>query len=304
MRATRHTLLTWTALLAIGLAWGSGQLFSKLIVNDGHHPVGISVTATFLGTLILIAVLILRGQRLPLTRRHAIFYLVCGLTGTALPHILGFTAMQELPIGVMSIVIALVPIMTYLAALVLRMDRVSPMRVLGLFCGTVSMMLLVLPEASLPRPEQAIWVILPVLTCICYTIENIYIGRAQPRDIDPMQTMCGLFAAAMLLQVPAAIVSGEVMALGDFDLAEISLVVMTLLHIGAYAGFVWLIARAGPVFAAQVGYIVTLAGVVLGMAVLGEENSGWVWLSLLLMMLGLALVQPRDRQAEAVADRV
>ena len=61
--------------------------------------------------------------------------------------------------------------------------------------------------------------------------------------------------------------------------------------------------RAGPVFAAQVAYIVTLAGVVLGMAVLGEQNSGWVWLSLLLMMLGLALVQPRDLQRETIEGR-
>ena len=86
------------------------------------------------------------------------------------------------------------------------------------------------------------------------------------------------------------------MLLGSFDQAEISLVVMTFLHIGAYSGFVWLISSAGPVFAAQVGYIVTLSGVVLGVAVLGEQNSTWVWLSLVVMMLGLALVQPRDRR--------
>ena len=35
-------------------------------------------------------------------------------------------------------------------------------------------------------------------------------------------------------------------------------------------GFVWLIAHAGPVFAAQVGYIVTTGGVVLGMVFLDD----------------------------------
>lgn len=300
MKASRHDLVTWTALLVIGLAWGSTQLFSKFIVNDGHHPVGITFAGTVLGVVILIGVLAVRGQRLPLTRRHMIFYAVCGLTGTALPHVLGFTAMQELPIGVMSIMIALVPLMTYLAALLLRMDSVGLLRMLGLACGTASVMLLVVPEASLPRPDQAIWIVLPVLMSVCYTVENVYIAKAQPGDIDPMQTMCGLFVAAMLLQIPAALFTGEVMLLGDFDLAEISLVLMTLLHIGAYSGFVWLIVRAGPVFAAQVAYIVTLAGVVLGVVVLGEENSSWIWLSLVLMMLGLALVQPRDRQADEV----
>ena len=72
-----------------------------------------------------------------------------------------------------------------------------------------------------------------------------------------------------------------------------ALIATTILHIGAYGGFVWLIVRAGPVFAAQVGYIVTLTGVFLGMAVLGENNSSWVWLSLVAMLAGLALVKPR-----------
>ena len=68
---------------------------------------------------------------------------------------------------------------------------------------------------------------------------------------------------------------------------------MTLAHLGAYGGFVWLIGRAGPVFAAQVGYVVTLTGVILGMAVLGETHSAWVWAALVTMLAGLALVQPR-----------
>ena len=188
-----HNAVLWVALLVIGLAWGSTQLFSKLIVNGGHHPVGISFTGTVLGLLLLVAFLAARGQRLPLSRRHLIFYAICGLTGTALPHILGFTAMQELPIGVMSIVIALVPIMTYLGALLLRMERVSSLRMLGLLCGTASVMMLVLPEASLPRADQAIWIILPVLMSLClhhreYLYRHVAASRYRP-DADDVRVV-------------------------------------------------------------------------------------------------------------------
>ena len=282
-------------MLLCGLAWGSTQLLSKLIVSAGHHPVGISFTGTVLGAVALAAIVLVRGQRLPLQRRHLIFYAICGLTGTALPHVLGYTGMQHLPVGVMSIVIAMVPIMTYLGAVLIRMEQIEPVRSLGLVFGAAAVLLLVVPDASLPDPEKAAWLVLPVLTSLCYTIENIYIAKAQPRDIDPMQTMCGLFWAALLLLLPAVFFTGEVMVLGAFDLAEMSLLAMTACHVGAYAGFVWLISRAGPVFAAQVGYIVTLAGVFLGIIVLGEQNSVWVWGSLALMMVGLALVQPRER---------
>ena len=108
-RMPSRTLITWAALLAIGIAWGSTQIFSKIIVNAGHHPVGISITGTVIGAILLAILLLIRGQRLPLSRRHLVFYAICGATGTALPHVLSYTALQELPVGIMSIVIAIVP---------------------------------------------------------------------------------------------------------------------------------------------------------------------------------------------------
>ena len=65
------------------------------------------------------------------------------------------------------------------------------------------------------------------------------------------------------------------------------------LHLFAYSGFIWLVAHAGPVFAAQVAYLVTGSGIVQGMIFYGERHSPWVWGALCLMFAGLALVKPR-----------
>ena len=53
---------------------------------------------------------------------------------------------------------------------------------------------------------------------------------------------------------------------------------------------------SGPVFASQVGYIVTATGVLLGMAFYDERHSIWVWAALALMMVGLSLVKPEERR--------
>ena len=55
-----------------------------------------------------------------------------------------------------------------------------------------------------------------------------------------------------------------------------------------------MIRTAGPVFASQTAYVITLAGVFWGMALLGERHSVYVWAALALMLLGLALVRPRN----------
>ena len=291
----RLPIYLWLCLIAIGLMWGSTQLFSKLVVNAGHHPVGIAFAATALGAAILTVAMWVRGIALPLSRRHLVFYAICGLTGTALPNTVSYAAMAHLPVGVMSIVLATVPMLTFLAAVLFRLERPELRRAIGLGCGTVAVLLLVVPDASLPGAGDALWVALALITGASYTVENIYIAKAQPADCSPFQTLCGLFWAALLMLTPVTMLSGTWYETSGFGLVELWLVAMTVMHIFAYGGFVWLIAQAGPVFAAQVAYVVTLSGVALGMLALGETHSAWVWLSLALMLAGLALVQPRER---------
>ena len=161
----------------------------------------------------------------------------------------------------------------------------------GWACGGVAVLLLVVPKASLPEPEDAVWVFLPVLTGLCYTVESLYIGRSPPGDVGALQTLCGLTWAAALMLAPVVAATGTWVRPETPGMAELAL--MACLNVGAYTGYVWLVGHAGPVFASQVGYVVTLSGVFLGMGVLGERHSAWVWLSLALMLAGLSLVRPR-----------
>ena len=283
----------WLALIVIGSGWGASQLFAKMVVAGGHHPVGIAFTATALGAVILTVVMVATGRRLPLRRRDVVFYGICGFLGTALPNSVSYLAYQELQVGVISIVLATVPMATMLGALAFGMERPELVRMLGISLGAGAVLMLVVPEASLPEPGQALWVILPVITSLSYAGENIYLAWAQRTDLDPVQVLTGLFWGALVLLTPVTVGMGAWMPMGRFDTAEWALIGMTLAHIGAYGGFVWLIARAGPVFASQVGYVVTITGVVLGILVLGEAHSAWVWGALAVMLAGLALVQPR-----------
>ena len=62
----------------------------------------------------------------------------------------------------------------------------------------------------------------------------------------------------------------------------------------AYTLLLHVIRSAGPVFASQSAYVITLAGVFWGIVLLGERHSLYVWAALALMLVGLALVRPRD----------
>ncbi|MEM9139399.1 MAG: DMT family transporter [Pseudomonadota bacterium] len=286
-------LALWLVLAGVGLSWGGTYPLSKIVVDAGHHPIGINFLGTVIGAVIVTCAMIATGRRLPLDRRHLIFYAICGITGTALPHTLGYYGYQVLPVGIIAIVTAIVPITTFLAALLLRMERPEPLRLLGLSMGLGAVAVLTVPKTSLPSPEMALWIVLPVIVGLSYTVENVYIARAQPDGLDAMQTMTGLFWAATAWLLPVTAATGTWMPVGRFDGAELALLGATMGHLAAYSGFVWLIRQAGPVFAAQVSYIVTLTGVFLGILVFGESHSAWVWGALAMVLGGLALVQPR-----------
>ncbi len=289
-----------TALLVIvGLGWGATGFLSKIATETGHGALMLTWWQTVIGVALFSAALLARGERLPLSRGHLAFYAVCGLLGTALPHTLGFLSIRHLPVGVQTMALSTVPMMTLLLALPLGLERWEPQRALGIGCGLAAMLMIALPETGLPEPGQAVWLALPMLVALSYAAENTVIALKKPAGLSSLQVMCGLTWAAAALLAPALWVSGEPVLPEALGREEAALAACAVLHVGAYLGFVSLIGRAGPVFASQVGYVVTASGILWGMAVYAERHSLWVWGALALVFLGLALVRPKRREAAA-----
>ncbi|MEL6219975.1 MAG: DMT family transporter, partial [Pseudomonadota bacterium] len=279
---------------AVGLGWGGTQLLSKIAVGSGHGAFTLAFWQSVIGVALFTAAQVASGRGLPLSRQHLIFYAVCGVLGTALPHTLSYISIRHLSVGVQSLVLATVPMMTLMLALALREERFEARRAAGIGLGLAAMLVIAVPEAGLPAETAAVWLILPIIVSLSYAAENVYIARAKPGGLDALGVMCGLSWAALLMLLPAAALEGPLLP-ATFGEAEAALVGIAVLHVLSYFGFVWLIGRAGPVFAAQVGYVVTASGVAWGMALLGERHSVWVWAALALVFAGIALVSPRER---------
>jgi len=295
--APPRAAILWLVLLVIGIGWGGTGPLGKIAVSTGHHPIGVTFWNTVIGASLLTVALLATGRRLPLTRRHLFFYLGCGLLGVALPGSFSYAAYRLLPVGVVMIVLSLVPIATLIVALPLRIDRASPTRLLGIGLGVLAVLLIALPKASLPGAGQAAWILLPVVTALSYAGENVFIAVARPKGADPLVLMCGLMWGALLLLTPVVFLSGAWLDLTSFGPPERAILGISIMNVTAYLGFIWLIGHAGPVFASQIGFVVTGSGVVFGMVVFGERHSAWVWAALVVMFAGLTLVRPRRPEA-------
>ena len=288
------------ALLIMGAGWGITSPLSKIAVSTGHQPLGLVFWQMLIGAVLLGAIVFVRGGRLALGRRQITLYLAIAFLGTILPNAASYRAAAHLPAGVMSIVIAMVPMFAFPIALALGQDRFSIARVVGLGLGLGGVALLVGPEASLPDRAMVAFIPLALIAPFFYGLEGNFVGKFGTAGLDPIEVLFGASVFGAVLSFPLALGFGHWLnPLGGFGAPESALVLSSIVHALVYAGYVWLVGRAGAVFAAQVSYLVTIFGVGWAMLILDEAYSGYIWGALGLMLLGMFLVQPRDREEVA-----
>jgi drug/metabolite transporter (DMT)-like permease len=290
-----HRLLFVLVLIACGLAWGSTQTLGKLAVSTGYRHFGLLFWQFAIGAGLLGLILTLRRGWPPLTRATLGFALLIALIGSIIPGTTFYLSVARLPAGIMSILISTVPMLAFPIALALGMDRFSALRVAGLLCGLAGVALIAGPGATaLPPGISPLWLAVAMIGPLFYAIEGNYVARFGTQGMDGLQAMALASTVGAVLTLPLALGSGQwINPLVPWGAAEWAMLASSIVHALAYATYVWLAANAGAVFASQTSYIVTGTGVFWAMAVLGETLSPFAWGALILMLAGLALVQPR-----------
>lgn len=290
-------LWAWAVLLFLGVVWGLTFSLAKIAAEGGGAPLGITFWQALFGAAFLGVVAVVRRRRLSVKPWALQLYVLCGLLGSAIPGVLFFYAASRVPAGVLSITVTVVPILTFVLSALFGLDRFGFMRIMGVIFGALAVVLLVAPEQSLPDPGAAPWVLAACVGSACYAVENLIIALRMPDGADPFMVTFGMFLAATAMLAPLVIATDSFVPLiWPWGPVEWSILAMAAVSALAYGLYIYLIAWAGPVFASQVAYAVTIAGVFWGMALFDERHSPWIWLSLSLMLAGLALVTPRKRE--------
>lgn len=298
---TRRQVALYTlALVVLGAGWGVTMPLSKIAVSTGYRQFGLIFWDVAIGTVFLAVVLALRRRALPFSLTALRVWAMIAALGTLIPGFASYQAIRYLPAGVMSILLSLVPMLAFPIALGLGLERFSRRRLAGLLAGLCGVLLLVLPEASLPDPAMLIWVPLAMVAPVCYAFEGNFVVRWGTAGLGPMQVLMGASLVAAVVSLPLALATGQFISpLRSYGAPEWALIVAAIIHVLTYTGYVWLVSSAGAIFAIQVSYLVTGFGVLASLAILGESYSPFIWAALGLVLAGVFLVQPRRQEALA-----
>ncbi|MCZ6488229.1 MAG: DMT family transporter [Gammaproteobacteria bacterium] len=289
-------LVPYMMVFTVGITWGVTFSLARIAAEAGAHPIGLAFWQAAGGALVLLPVCLYRKVLPRINWQNCKRYMVIALAGTAVPGTFLFYAASRVPSGILAITVSLVPMLTYVFALILGIDKYANKRFVGIMLGFGAILLLSLPESSLPDPGMVKWMLLALLASVFYTIENIYVDISIPQGTDLVALLAGGLCVAALLLAPIAFSqSAFVTPQYPFTEVEWAIIAMAFVSSTAYALFFYIVKKSGAVFASLVGYVITLAGVFWGMLFFGESHSIWVWAALATMLVGMAMVTPREK---------
>ena len=290
------SFLPWLTLGYMGIVWGLSFSLVKIAVELGGTPIGLTFWTCLITGLLLLGFSILRGQKLNIKLKDLRIILLLTFLGAMLPNIFFYYAAAHVSAGILSITVTVVPIATYALSFLLKLETISARRITGVFFGVGAILVLVLPENSLPNKNEVIWIIVACLSSISYALENITLAIRGIDGIGPVKLSCGInLLAALILGVFSYFTNNFMPVPLPVTTLTWTILGISLIGATAYTLFVLTVANSGPLFASQVAFLVTISGVLWGMLIFGEEHSSWVWLSLVLMLIGMALVSPKRK---------
>ena len=297
--------MNFLILIILGLGWGLSFTLGKIAITAGGTPIGLTFWQSLFSGLILLAYVFFRHGKIIIPKIMFLPIVIITFLSVVIPNIIFYACIEHLDAGVLSISVSVIPLFTYLIAMGLRMDKFKVRRVIGLITGFCALLILILPENSLPDKRDIPWVLLALNCALCYALENIYIDRLALQNFGPIRLVCAVSFVSAIITFLLSLVMDQFFILQPTNLyLFISTLGLGFISATAYSIFIYLIGRAGSVFSSQVGYLVTFFGVVWGIIILGESHSVFVWISLAMIMMGIFLVQPKQNSESTDFEKV
>ena len=291
-------------LLNNGILFGLFFSINRVAMTEGV-PLGAYITWQGLGSgLILLAFGAIFGRFPRLTGAHIKSYFAVGIPGFIVSSgVVTFIA-PKLPAGIVAIINSLTPIVTYAVVLVIRLERFHGVRMFGLLLGFAGVLLLLLPESSLPGRAMAIWVLVALISPLALALSTVWMQTLRPAGSSSAGMGAGVTLAAGLIALPIMLAMGDWWFFdgpwGAGHWAMIGAIVVSAILWGIAFEIVLLV---GPLLFTFVDYISMLTGIGWGILIFGEAHSGWVWGTVGLMLIAIYLVNKTGAAARLDTER-
>lgn len=279
----------WLLFVAMGVIWGLPYLLIKVSVRE-VSPELLVLMRTGGGGLLLLPVAVTRGALRPVLRywRPLAAYTAAEL---GVPWFLLFTAEKRLPSSLSALIVAAVPLVGAVLALVTRVDRLDGRRYAGVLVGLGGVAALVGFDV---HASDALAALSLGGVAVGYALGPWLLARYLS-DLPPLGVVTSSLILCALVYAPLAAFSLPNRVLSASVVW--SVVGLTLVcTVAAFLVFFALIGEVGPVRATVITYVNPAVAVLLGVTVLGEKFAWGTGVGFALIIAGCILATRRSRE--------
>jgi drug/metabolite transporter (DMT)-like permease len=288
-----------SVLVLLGFIWGSGYSIARYAMTHGVPPLGYAFWQS-LGPAIALIILTMRQWqgKLRSILRFWPYFLITGVLGIFIPNTNMYFAAPHMPAGMLAVIVNVVPLMVYPLALLFKEEKFNGLRVTGVLCGVLGIMIVVVPGSGLLGGNINSWTFMALLTPLCFALCVIYIAKYRPIHLDALMCSAGMLTASALLLIPVVHWTGSFYAL-HMPLHRVDWVILLEIALSStgYVLLFKLIRMAGPVYYSLVSGVVTLTGLFWGKIIFGEALTPHMIIAVLFILLAITLVTIRRRSS-------
>ena len=288
--STLRKFLPISALLLLGLTWGGLVNAIKVVSQSGFPPFSYVFWGLLFSAVILTSANFARRRKLP--PAHLKFYCVCGLSSFVFPQTIVYMVLESIPAGLMALLIATTPIITYLISLAMRVESLHYLKVIGVVLGFAGTALIIVPSSSVEIVAPIGVILAGIIPPACHAFYTAYVSRKLPAKLDTFEMSAGMLIAGSAIMLTVAVSTDSFVPFWEGSAVQIAIIVYhSIVTAVTFTAYNALIKYSGALYASMATYFVTLFGIVIGAYVHDEILPTVIWVAALLILGGLAFIQ-------------
>lgn len=268
----------------------------KTILGAHLPPLAFLCWSIIGAALVLMIVAAMRRDLPPVNARSLEYYAVSALVGVAGSNLIFFSAVPHVGAGFVALIISLPPLLTYIGALALKMERFHAIRATGVAAALAGAGILAARKLSAPDAD-VFWVLLALGGPVLLAIGNLYRTLRWPKGVSADALAPGMLVAAAVMLLGAGFLPGLSLAVpADQSLPFILIAVQSVVFAGMFLLLFLLQKTGGPVLLSLLGSVGALIGVPVAILLQGEAPPEGLFLGAALIVAGIALLTLGSRK--------
>ena len=283
-------LVPLTCLLVGGALLGISTNVAKYAGEIGLSPLAFLFWSIAGAATILLVIALLRHELPPLNKRSFEYYFISALVSVAGSNLLFFSAIPHVGAGFVALIISLPPLLTYLGALALGMERFQTVRALGVAAALAGAGVLAARKFSAPD-ASVFWILIALCGPVLLAIGNLYRTLRWPEGASPNALAPGMLIAAVVLLGATSLLPNFSLTVPLGGFLPLGLITLQAFIFAGQFQLLFLLQKTGgPVLLSLLGSVGAIVGVPVAVFLQGESPPDGLILGASLIALGVALV--------------